>query len=103
MGSSFSGSIPSDFFYSASNNELSGKSVIRKFGRNTAIGTTDVVAPYNPLRLQAIMDGVTGFADFGDNHLLGVFSAKTDIGFMAKVPSGTSVASVEFKIILKAN
>lgn len=62
----------------------------------------DVTTPYSPIKIQGIMDGVTGFADFGDNHVLGVFGAKTDLGFMAKVPSSTATASVEFRIILKA-
>lgn len=41
MGGAAGGGTPvSDFFYSAFNNELPGKSVVRKFGRNTAIGTS---------------------------------------------------------------
>lgn len=61
-----------------------------------------VSAPYSSVRVQSVFDAVAGFVDFGDDHFLGAFSAKTDVGFMANTSSGTAAVSVEFKIYLVA-
>lgn len=65
-------------------------------------GIDTIVAPFTAMRLQTVLNSAAGFTDFGDTHFIGEYPAKTDIGFMAKTPSGTAAVSVEFKIYLQA-
>jgi len=61
----------------------------------------DVVsAPYSAMRLVQEWDGVDGQANLAVDTPLGPFPSKTDIGFMAKVATGTAAVSIDFEIIL---
>lgn len=61
------------------------------------------VAPYSAIRARLTAVGVEGELVLDSESLIGPMNANTDIGFMAKVASGTAAVSVDFNIILKAN
>lgn len=63
----------------------------------------DVTTPYSPIRAQASYEFVGGVNFIDSDMPIGVYSAKTDIGWMAKTASGTANVSVAFDIYLKAN
>lgn len=59
----------------------------------------DTAAPYQAMRVVAFFLELEG--EYIGKGLLGSFPALTDIGFMAKAPSGTPDLSVAFDIFLK--
>lgn len=63
-------------------------------------------APYSAMRARSVITGVAGgsIEAFGATDVpFGPFVGPTDVGFMAKVASGTASVSVEFEIILVEN
>jgi hypothetical protein len=63
----------------------------------------ETAAPYTAMRAQSVMTGISGGSinNFGDTIVpFGPYVGPTDIGFMAKVSSGTAEVSVEFEIIV---
>lgn len=60
----------------------------------------DVAEPYDAMRLQIEFDGVVGSFSPVWKVPIGPFPAKTDIGFLAKLASGSGAISVNFEIIL---
>ena len=79
----------------------SGKTVdIIFFQRGNA---DETAAPYTAMRAQSVVAGVAcgSIESFGLVEVpFGPYAGPTDIGFMAKVTSGTASVSVEFEIIL---
>lgn len=65
-------------------------------------GIDTVTAPYTPMRVMSSIDGADSSMTFNGGGFIGEFAAKTDIGYMGNVASGTASASIEFKIYLKA-
>lgn len=60
-------------------------------------------APYSAMRARSVITGVAGgsIEAFGQTDVpFGPFVGPTDVGFMAKVASGTASVSVEFEVIL---
>ena len=79
----------------------SGKTVDAVFfsRRNAA----QLAPPYEAMRAQSVVSGVAGgsIESFGSTDVpFGPYVGPTDVGFMAKVGSGTASVSVEFEIIL---
>ena len=66
------------------------------FKRDNILDTT---APYEPMRLQSVYEGLTGNNSF-QHKTYEKYDELTDIGYMAKTSTGTSSVSVEFEIIL---
>lgn len=63
----------------------------------------ETAAPYTAMRAQSVVSGVTGgsIETFGAVDIpFGPYIGPTDIGFMARVTSGTASVSVEFEIFL---
>jgi hypothetical protein len=79
----------------------SGKTVnVGLFARS---GIDQVSPPYDAMRTQSVVSGVSGgsIETFGSVDVpFGPYSGGTDIGFMAKVSSGTASVSVEFEVFL---
>lgn len=79
----------------------SGKTIdLVFFSRENADETT---APYTAMRAQSVVTGVSGgsIESFGSTDVpFGPYIGPTDIGFMAKVASGTASVSVEFEIFI---
>lgn len=79
----------------------SGKTIdLVFFSRANADQTS---APYSAMRAQSVVSGVTGgsIETFGSVDVpFGPYVGPTDIGFMAKVSTGTASVSVEFEIFL---
>lgn len=79
----------------------SGKTVDIIFFSRTNIQQT--AAPYDAMRAQSVVSGVTGgsIETFGAVDIpFGPYTGPTDIGFMAKVTTGTASVSVEFEIFI---
>lgn len=60
--------------------------------------------PYSAMRAQSVLVGISGgsVGSLGNSDAtLGPYSGPADVGFMAKVSTGTAEVSVEFDIILK--
>lgn len=79
----------------------SGKTIdLVFFSRENA---DETAAPYTAMRAQSVVSGVSGgsIETFGVADVpFGPYAGPTDIGFMAKVSTGTASVSVEFEIIL---
>jgi hypothetical protein len=63
----------------------------------------ETVAPYTAMRAQSVVTGISGgsIETFGDKEVpFGPYIGPTDIGFMAKVSTGTASVSVEFEIFI---
>lgn len=63
----------------------------------------ETAAPYTAMRAQSVLSGVTGgeIQAFGEAEVpLGPYPGPCDIGFMAKVSTGTASVAVEFEIFL---
>lgn len=55
------------------------------------------------MKARSVITGVTGgtIQSFGDTDVpFGPYIGPTDIGFMAKVATGTAVVAIEFEVIL---
>lgn len=79
----------------------SGKTIDMVFFSRTNCDQTS--APYDGMRAQSVISGVTGGSveTFGSVDVpFGPYVGPTDIGFMARVASGTASVSVEFEIFL---
>jgi hypothetical protein len=79
----------------------SGKTVDIVFFSRTNIDQTS--APYDAMRAQSVVSGVAGgsIETFGGIDIpFGPYVGPTDIGFMAKVTSGTATVSVEFEVVV---
>lgn len=63
-------------------------------------GVLDTAPPYSAMKAVANLVGVTRSASLEPAAPFGPFPAGTDIGFMAKVASGTAAVSVDFDIWL---
>ena len=66
-------------------------------------GCDDTAAPYQAMRSQSVITGVAGgsIESFGEKVVpYGPFVGPEDVGFLAKVSSGSASVSVEFEIIL---
>lgn len=66
-------------------------------------GIDETAAPYTAMRAQSVLSGVTGgeIQAFGESEVpLGPYVGPCDIGFMAKVSTGTASVAVEFEIFL---
>lgn len=77
----------------------SGKTIDLIFFSRSNIDET--AAPYTAMRAQSVVSGVTGgsIETFGSVDVpFGPYVGPTDVGFMAKVASGTASVSVEFEI-----
>lgn len=62
----------------------------------------DVTVPYSPIRSEISVE-LTGGLNFLDSDMpIGIYSAKTDIVWMAKTAASTANVSVSFDIYLKA-
>jgi len=79
----------------------SGKTVdLSLFARS---GIDQVAPPHDAMRTQSVVSGVSGgsIETFGSVDVpFGPYDGGTDIGFMAKVSSGTASVSVEFEVFL---
>lgn len=79
----------------------SGKTIdLAFFSRENA---DQVSPPYSAMRVQSVVSGVSGgsIETFGSVDVpFGPYVGPTDIGFMAKVASGTASVSVEFEVFL---
>ena len=65
----------------------------------------ETAAPYTAMRAQSVLSGVTGgeIQAFGEADVpLGPYAGPCDVGFMAKVSTGTASVAVEFEIFLVA-
>lgn len=63
----------------------------------------ETAAPYTAMRAQSVVSGVSGgsIEVFGDTDVpFGPYVGPTDIGFMAKVSTGTASVSCEFEIFI---
>lgn len=79
----------------------SGKTIDLVFFSRTRIDQTS--APYDAMRAQSVVSGVSGgsIEVFGETDIpFGPYAGPTDLGFMAKVSSGTASVSVEFEIFI---
>jgi hypothetical protein len=79
----------------------SGKTVDVIFFSRTNIDQTS--APYDAMRAQSVVSGVSGgsIETFGSVDIpFGPYVGPTDIGFLAKVSTGTANVSVEFEIFI---
>ena len=79
----------------------SGKTIDLVFFTRANIDET--AAPYTAMRAQSVLNGVAGGSveSFGETDVpFGPFVGPTDIGFMAKVSSGTAAVAVEFEIVI---
>lgn len=66
-------------------------------------GADETSAPYTAMRSQSVVTGITGGSI--ENYAVtdvpfGPYVGPCDIGFMAKVTTGTAVVSVEFEIFI---
>lgn len=69
-------------------------------------GADETAAPYSAMRVQSVNTGMIGGSvqPFGTVDVpFGSYVGPTDIGFMARVSSGTAEVSVEFEVILVEN
>jgi len=62
----------------------------------------DVTVPYDAMRSQLSVEFVGGMNFLDSDMPIGVFPAKTDIGWLAKTSASTANVSVSFDIYLKA-
>jgi hypothetical protein len=79
----------------------SGKTVDLVFFSRTNIDET--AAPYTAMRAQSVVSGVSGgsIETFGAVDIpFGPYVGPTDLGFMAKVDTGTAKVAVEFEIFI---
>lgn len=79
----------------------SGKTIDLVFFSRT--GCDQTAAPYDGMRAQSVVSGVTGgsIETFGDVQIpFGPYTGPTDIGFMGRIASGTASISVEFEIFI---
>jgi len=79
----------------------SGKTIDLIFFSRTNIDETS--APYSAMRAQSVVSGVSGgsIESFGAVDIpFGPYTGPTDLGFMAKVTSGTAKVAVEFEIFI---
>lgn len=79
----------------------SGKTIDLDFFSRT--GCDETAAPYSARRTQSVMTGLSGgsIETFGPTDIpFGPYVGPTDIGFLAKVTTGTASVSVEFDIFL---
>jgi hypothetical protein len=66
-------------------------------------GVDETAAPFSPMRAQSVISGVTGGSveTFGSVEIpFGPYNGPTDMGFMARVSSGTASVSIEFEIFI---
>jgi len=66
-------------------------------------GADETAAPYSAMRAQSVVTGVSGgsIETFGSVDVpFGPYIGPCDVGFMAKVASGTATVGVEFEIFL---
>lgn len=64
-------------------------------------GIDETSAPYTAMRAKSVLVGLTSNAELqGKNVPLGPFAGPCDIGFLAKVGTGTASVAVEFEIFL---
>lgn len=68
------------------------------FARESA---DDVSSPYTPMQAKQSFEFIGGINPLYADSPIGVFPARTDIGWMAKTASGTANVSVSFDIYLK--
>jgi hypothetical protein len=61
----------------------------------------ETAAPYTPMRLITEMKGISGPFNLLVTTPINGFTGPCDIGFMAKVPTGTGDLTVDFEIMLK--
>lgn len=61
----------------------------------------ETAAPYTPMGLITEMKGISGPFSFLVTTPINGFTGPCDIGFMAKVPTGTGDLTVDFEIMLK--
>jgi hypothetical protein len=66
-------------------------------------GILETSAPYTAMRLEREFIGIEGDSIVAFNYPLGPFPELTDVGFMAKVATGTASVSVDFTICLVKN
>lgn len=66
-------------------------------------GILKTAAPYDAVRLISTLTSTEGNTNVSDNIPHGPYPELTDLGFMARVASGTAVVSVEFEAILERN
>jgi hypothetical protein len=66
-------------------------------------GADIVTSPYSAMRLVKEWDGLDGSSNYSESAPLGPFPEKTDIGFMARVASGSARVAVDFEILLVQN
>lgn len=79
----------------------SGKTIDLVFFSRANIDET--APPYTAMRAQSVVSGVSGgsIETFGSVDIpFGPYTGPTDIGFMAKVASGTASVSVEFEVFI---
>lgn len=79
----------------------SGKTIDLVFFSRSNIDET--AAPYSAIRAQSVVSGVAGgsIEVFGNTDIpFGPYVGPTDIGFMAKVSTGTASVSVEFEVFI---
>lgn len=79
----------------------SGKTIDMVFF--SRLNADETSAPYTAMRAQSVVSGVTGgsIETFGSVEVpFGPYAGPCDIGFMAKVATGTASVSVEFEIFL---
>lgn len=63
----------------------------------------ETAAPYTAMRAQQTYTGQSSAIDVRRRAFLGPFPALTDVGFMAKVATGTAKVNCAFDVILKAD
>lgn len=64
-------------------------------------GADETAAPYSAMRAQSVIIGLTSNADISGRQIpYGPYVGPCDVGFMAKVDTGTASVAVEFEIFL---